>query len=291
MLPGYEDREVSDRVGERPLPDDVFHYGNPASWRNQIWALLADVVTPGVKASFLDDPPEYLVCDDLEWLDGFIEEETGSDSDIKKTLASRLTTRYRAFRAMHATRTNNLAQFYERGICMPLNAEIEDVARGLFLNGRYKSLDERSLNRAIADLNDRDGPYRSDDQLRNYLCADERAFTTRVGGSGHYADFGSEYLFNLAIRLVGEHEAKRVLRSVGSPCILIADIPMSLLGHYTISSFSGLVLEFLFSELLGRPEESSLGSGLGSAIILRHAIPAEALVGHFHPAVLHHSHR
>ena len=147
------------------------------------------------------------------------------------------------------------------------------------------------MEAAILDLNGGYFQYRDDRSLRLHLCADERDFTTRSGNSGHYLDFGSEYLFNLAIRLVDEYEAKRALRTTGAPTILVFDIPMAMICAATLEEFAGSVLEYLFCELVEDLEAHALGPGAGSALSLTRDLPPETLTGHYHPERFYHSHQ
>lgn len=112
----------------------MFCYPQVDSWRETLWAPLSDYLTAGVRAAFVDSPPEYIVSDDLSWLDEIIFEVTGKVVDIKQLTADRMRTHYRAFRAVHGTRTDDLAQFYCDGLRFLGSAEIEDRARSIFLN-------------------------------------------------------------------------------------------------------------------------------------------------------------
>lgn len=291
MLPGFESREISCELKERHLPDDIFCYPRVDAWQDRIWSLMGDLITEEVKAEFIRNPPEFLASDNLSWLDEIIEAVTGEWCDIKALTAERLKTRYRAFRMYHSTRTDDLSSFYTHGLKIPNNSEIEDKARLLFLNGQFKSATEATLSEAIDDLNRGESPYRSDQKARAFCCADERDFLTGAGGSGHYLDFGSEYLYNLGLRLVGSYEAKRVFRAVGRPTIFQVDAPMNLVGSHTVEEFAGSVLEYSFCKLLADREPYAFSPGAGSGLILRHPIPKEAITGHFHPEKFHHAHK
>lgn len=291
MFPDFEDRELPQKLKDRSLPNDVFCYPLVTSWRNRVWEMISAFVTPEVIEEFKLNPPEYVVSDDLSWLDDLIFDVTGEFTDIKRITATALRSEFKAFRAAHATRTNDLTVYYRDGLRILTNEEIENIARGLFLSGKFTYVSERTLERAIQDLNSKDFPYRTDDIPRLYLCADESDFLTRSGCSGHYLDFGSEYLFNLAIRLVGEFRAKQELRSVGRPTMLIFDVPMTLISEATLEDFAGSILEFFFCELVDDLEAHALSPGAGSAMILAYELPAETVVGHYHPDTFFHSHR
>jgi hypothetical protein len=285
MLPGYEDREIAENIKVRPAPPaDVFCLPLVDSWRARIWNLLRDYITDGVKAEFIRNTPEYVVCDDLSWLDDIIFEVTGETTNIKEWTADRLREEYRAFRASHATRTNDLAQFYRTGLRCLRAEEIEDRARSIFLNGRFNYATEDRIREAIDDIEARKTSGGREGRL--YFCADERSLITRSGGSGHYLVYGSEYLYCLGIRVLSEWEAKRALKEIGRPTMLVCDIPMHLMRPHTLQEFAGSILEFLFCELVGR-ESYALGPGSGSALSLTVDLPPEHIFGHYHPAKIH----
>ncbi|WP_170986007.1 hypothetical protein [Rhizobium sp. AU243] len=78
MLPGNEDREIAENpLARGRLPRDVFCYPLVNSWRKTIWSLLGDVITDDAKLAFKEAPPEFVVSDDLSWLDELIFEVTG----------------------------------------------------------------------------------------------------------------------------------------------------------------------------------------------------------------------
>ena len=291
MLPGFTDREISSDVLEREVPNDVFCYARPDLWQDRVWQMLSDYLSDEVKSAFLRELPEYVVSDDLSWLDEIIERVHGEWPEIKEVTADRLMQEFSTFRMFHATRTNDLAPYYENGLRFMSNGNIEDRARSIFLNGKFAQSNEENLSAAISELNDSEYSYRSDLKPRAYCCADEADFTTEWGGCGHYLDFGSEYLFNLGIRLTTRSEAKQALRSISSPTLFVIDVPMSLMSRSTVMDFSGNILEYLFCSLSDALESHALSPGAGTGIILRHEIPADAFVGHFHPAHFFHSHK
>jgi len=102
----------------------------------------------------------------------------------------------------HAGRTNDVGQFYGQGLRYLRPEEIEDRARTIFLNGQYAIGTEAKLSAAIAELDARK-PFGGRNG-RLYFAADEQSLITRSGGSGHYLVYGSEYLYCLGIRTIGE---------------------------------------------------------------------------------------
>lgn len=282
MKSGYEDRELPEAVAGRPrVRDDVFCFPDVASWRDRIWALLGDIMTDAVKGEFKRNPPEYVVSDDLTWLNEIVFAVEGRDVEMKSLTALRLSQEYRAFRASHATRTNELAPFYEGGLKCLRADEAEEKARALFMTSDFPWVTEEKFEAAIADINARNPSGGREGRL--YFCANESSLITPLGGSGHYLIYGGEYLYCLGMRLVGTLDAKKVLKSVGRPTMFVCDIPIKLMREYTLEEFAGSILEFLFCELVGE-QSHALGPSAGSALSLMVNLPPEHIVGHYHPA-------
>jgi hypothetical protein len=285
MKSGYENRELPEVIADRsPVPGDVFCYPDVASWRDRIGALLGDILTEAVKDKFKRNPPEYVVSDDLTWLNEIVLAVEGRDVEMKSLTAERLAKEYRAFRAGHATRTNDLAQFYEGGLRCLRAHEAEERARTLFVTSDFPWVTEEKFEAAVAEVNARNPSGGREGRL--YFCADERSLITRLGGSGHYLVYGGEYLYCLGMRLVGTFDAKKILKSVGRPTMFVCDIPISLMRESTLKEFAGSILEFLFCELIGE-QSHALGPSAGSALSLTVDLPPENIVGHYHPARVH----
>ncbi|MFJ1311876.1 hypothetical protein [Agrobacterium sp. P15N1-A] len=243
------------------------------------------MITDDVKLAFKEAPPEFVVSDDLSWLDDLIFEVTGELGNIKQLTAQRLRRKYRFFRAAHGTRTNDLAQFYNNGLRFLRSDEIEDRARSLFLNGKLRFATEEKLQHAIEEIDARKAAGGREGRL--YFCADERNLITRSGCCGHYLIYGSEYLYCLGIGLGSSWEIKRVLKEIGRPTMFICDIPMSQIRDYTLEEFAGLILEFLFCELVEDLQPYALSPGTGSAFSLSSDLYPDHIVGHYHPDTVH----
>lgn len=285
MVPGFEGRVISAQAGTREVPPGVLCYPQVDTWRDQVWSLLDDLITPEVRAAFIEDPPEWIPCDDLSWLDELVLDVTGVDRDIRSEAAARLMGHFRAFRAAHGTRTNDLTPFYTLGLRKLRAGEIEERARSLFLGGQFPHASETAFAAAIDELGAREpGPQRNG---RLYFCAVESELYSRDGKSGHYLIYGSEYLYCLGIRTVSTWQARKTLKNIGRPTLLVCDIPMNLVGFGTMKEFAGNMLEYLFCELVDDMEAYSLSPGAGSAFAIAENLPAECIVGHYHPRTVH----
>ncbi|EHP44260.1 hypothetical protein OR16_04762 [Cupriavidus basilensis OR16] len=116
-LIGYPNKRIDAAYHLRsPAPDDVWNHRDYETWRADIWKLIQDFANEEVQTAFLARPPEYVVGDDLSWLDEIIADVLDIDVDSKTQLAQRLRGRYRAIRAVHGTKTSDLDPFYREGL-------------------------------------------------------------------------------------------------------------------------------------------------------------------------------
>lgn len=283
MLPGHEGRDIGPLDTRLTPPSDVFCYAQPDLWLDDIWLLLSDHITDSVKDAFIAKPPKNIFSDDLGWLEKVIRKVTGERVDIKTVLADRLTSGYRALRAAHGTRTNDLSSFYENGLLVLRLEDIEQRAHQIFVQERGDPTAEDRLQSAITDLDE----HRASGVRigRLYFCAKESNLIERNGG-GHYLIYGSEYLFCLGMRVSSKRDAKERLKTIGRPTVFICDIPMAMVSPGTIREFSGIILEYMFLDLIGAADQSFLASRGGSAFSLRRDLASEHIVGHYHPTTI-----
>ncbi|NIJ09338.1 hypothetical protein FHS31_002970 [Sphingomonas vulcanisoli] len=286
MQPGFEDRVIVEALSERAgPPSDVLCLPLVATWLERIWRRLGDVLTPAVVAEFVNEPPEYVVSNDLSWLNERIYRATGRTVEIKSLTADRLRREFRALRAGHATRTDDVSGFYKNGLRILRADEIDAVARELFLGGSFPLATEDLFEKAIADLDARSRMGGREGRL--YFCANERSLITRIGGSGHYLIYGSEYLYCIGIRVIGTYATKRALKAIGRPTMFVCDLPLKMMRDATLLEFAGGILEYMFCALVEGMEAHMLSPGSGSALSLTSDLPATSIVGHYHPIRVH----
>ncbi len=175
-----------------------------AGWRGVMWNLLSDVVDESVKSAFLARPPEYVVSDDLSWLDEIVLAEHQIETNIKTLLAERLAKRFKAFRAAHGARPMDVTSYYRGGLLPLVPQTIHDLANEIFLGGAFPELSQENMDEAIrsvgADL--REG--------RVWFGGNEKML---VEHCGHYMLYGSEYLIAIAAHLDGPRDYRQVLKS------------------------------------------------------------------------------
>jgi hypothetical protein len=236
---------------------------------------MSDFIGPDVKKAFSNNPPKYLVSDDLAWLDDLVLKVRGIHVDSKAELAERLLDRYRAIRACHGTSAPTVDSFYKQGL-RPLDIqEFHDQARKIFLSGEYSELSEDNLERAMEYVSPvtREG--------RVYFEANERFLIERCG---HYMLYGSEYLTALAANLGGTRDYRRVLKSRFDPTLFVCDVPLENLHPGTVAEFAGTALESIFQELLDGPTYAPY-KWRGAGFSIRVPLEPSCIVGHWHPTI------
>lgn len=262
------------RRRDRPAaPDEVWDIDRFVDWRETAWALMADVFDVRVRRAFRRSPPEYVVGDDLGWLDRIVHEATGREIDTKEAMAARLSERFEVVRACHATNTADVGTYYEQGI-VPLDPEAaHQAARTLFLDGRFPELVAADVEKAIAGVGHglRAG--------RVYFEANERMLLKQCG---HYLLYGGEYLTAIAANLPRYRDYRQFLKERGQPTMLICDVPLTALGGATLLELAGKSLELMFQALLdGRDYVPDPHRGCGFCI--RGRLLPERIVGHYQP--------
>lgn len=278
MTPGHGHREIMPLTGPSPraMPSaNVLSLPHRKQWTEKVWSLISDLVTEEVKQAVIASNPDYLVSDDLSWLNEPIMELLGHDVDMRELLSERLSSSYEAIRAVHGTRANDLSSFYANGL-VPMNpGVVENQAKSLFASGGFAAAANK-LASAITEVDARDPCGARAGWL--YFCADDRDLTSK--GCGHYLVYGSEYLYCLGIRMIGSPATKRILKSIGRPTAFVVDIPISLIDRDTLEQLAGEMLVAVFNELLGIDEEPF---ELGFSISMQTPVGAKHIVGHYHP--------
>ena len=268
-------RLVSHDPSQRsPVHPNTWNYIKFASWENEVWKLLRPLVTKAVRDEFLANPPEYVVGDDLSWLNDIIAKVRGREVDSKAYLGELLSSRYTAIRAVHGTRTDDVDRFYRDGL-VPLDpATVHNDARNIFLGGEFTELTEEKLAHAIKEVGSdlREG--------RVFFEANEEMLVDRCG---HYMLYGSEYLTAIAAHLKGHRDYRQVLKRRGSPTLFVCDVPMRLISWHTLLDFSGTAIQLVFDKLLQGPEFKPEFCGAGFSI--SQGLPPTAIIGHCHPVV------
>jgi hypothetical protein len=254
----------------------VWDWENFHSWKASLWEMMGDVLTPAVVHAFKTSPPEYVVGDDLTWLEQIIEDITGDIIDVAELLAFRLPDRYHAMRAYHGSRPLDVNSFYQRGLHRLDPTHVEERARDIFLNSSFPEIKPESLQIGI----DKVGRAHREGLL--YFEANEAHL---VEYCAHYMLYGSEYLCGIAANIPGARDYRQHLKTFGTPTIFVCDVPLSLLDYRLLKEFAGSALESMFSHLIDSTFMHGT-SNRGAGLYIRHNLPPKYVVGHKTPSVL-----
>lgn len=251
----------------------VWYWQALPTWQEEVWHLLSDVVDSHVITEFRRTPPEFIVSDDLSWLDDIVRKVTGREVDTKDLLANRLLERYDAIRAFHGARPIDVERYYKEGLLL-LDAErFEASVRSIFLSGSFPELTLTHVDNAIQavgrDLRER----------RLYFEANERLL---IDYCAHYMLYGSEYMVGIAAHIKGHRDYRQVLKQRGTPTVFVCDVPLNYMHPSAVAEFAGMALEVLFESLL-EADYSHPSVGRGGGICLQRPLSPDCIVCHYHP--------
>jgi hypothetical protein len=218
-----QDDKVSDQM--------TWHWQDLNSWHETVWAMLTNIgVSPAVVDAIRQAPPEYLVGDDLSWLERVIEEIVGESMEIKHELACTLREHFDAIRAFHCARPRDVQSYYQYGIRLLDAAEQNEVIREIFLSGDFPEVTAAQVDEAIQYV----GP-----ELRHgrvYFDAHEREL---VESCGHYMLYGSEYVTAVAAHIQGPRDYRQALKTRGTPTVFVCDVPIAAMHSDALEEFAG----------------------------------------------------
>lgn len=271
----FASRRIDPDPARRPAaPADVWNFHDYASWRDDAWALVGTFADQAVQDAFVADPPEFVVSDDMSWLEDRVRQVHGASIDVFDLMMDALECRYRTLRAVHGTRTSNVGSFYREGL-RPLDPlRVQQRARDIFLSPAYPELTEAHLDRAIVAVSHE---TRSD---RVYFDCNE---TELVRRNGHYMLYGSEYLLAIASHIEGLRDYRPDMKRQGEAVVFLCDVPLSFLHPGALRSFAGRAIEILFEELMGEADGPS--PTRGGAFSIRQTLTPDHIVGHYTPVV------
>jgi hypothetical protein len=233
------------------------------------------VVDRRVRRAFLHSPPEYVVGDDLSWLDQLIQSVRGVDGDIKTLVAERIVIKYTALRAVHGTQTSDLNAFYQSGL-RPLDPyTFQEQAKAIFLSSEFPELTTADLEKAFLEVG------REVREGRVWFEANEVLLLEHCG---HYMLYGSEYLTAIAARLGKRRDYRQVLKGTGKPTLFVCNVPLNYISGNTLKEFAGTAVEMVFQELLDG-DGFTPDRGRGAGFCIRKTLPPSRIAGHYHPVV------
>lgn len=236
---------------------------------------MSDIVDSETVQRLINDPPEYIVPDDLSWLARHVPDPEIDGSDLTNILTFRLRDRYRAMRSCHATRTANVSDFYEQGIRRLDEATAIESLRASLVSQDRPVLDEERFQHALQEVgfDGRSG--------RVFFAANEKMI---IEYGAHYLLYGGELAQSVTIRVWPAHMARERLNALGQATMFVCDVPLALIGDDWLSAYAAEALaQWLaqwLAEALLEPQAQAFQE---EALCIHHDLPADAIVGHYHP--------
>ena len=225
----------------------VFVWNNYKSWRGVVLRLLADLIDKSVFAELKRHRPEYIVSDDLSWLDEVITQIKGNfEPEICATLLERLPTRYSFIRAFHGCRTDSNHSYLKHGVLRSDPSALNGTAFEIFSN-------RERVETAIRDLAEKDirTSYEDHNRGKVFFCLQKEHL---IEDCGHYLLYGSEYLLCIANR-VGEPE---VLRKRGRATVIECNVPIGDIPQVYLGCLAGQILREIFEKYCDRTYRSGI---------------------------------
>jgi hypothetical protein len=242
-----------------------FKWSDITVWEPAIRKLMADLLDKRLFAAFRSDPPEYIVPDDLSWLDDIITRVHGpQEEEVHKIVTQRIVQRYQFVTGFHACRAVSLDDYKLNGLRVCNPDDLDGVARTIFGN-------TPEVAKAIANLLDE--RYTEHNRGSVFLSL---TMEHLVEACGQYLLYGSEYLLCIAARLRREEE----LRSRGRATVVECRVPIELIPDAYLRCLAGDVIEEIFErELDPTYRRTSLTFGFP----IRSNIAPENILAFHHP--------
>jgi hypothetical protein len=110
-----------------------FKWSDIDVWEPKIRELMTDVLDERMFTEFHEDPPEFVVGDDLSWLDQIIRSAHGQWPDrVHDVLARRIARNYASVIGFHACRPISLDDYKRDGLRVCDPEELNRIAREIF---------------------------------------------------------------------------------------------------------------------------------------------------------------
>lgn len=222
----------------------MFAWDDYKSWRRIVLDLLSDLIDASVFSEMKAHPPEWIVGDNLDWLDEAIAAAKGGipSPNVWSTLNERFPSRFRFVRAFHGCRTESIEPYREQGILPSDPSTLDHIAYQIFSK-------REAVAAAIEDLTDKDphGSYGDHNRGKVFFCL-QMAYL--VEECGHYLLYGSEYLLCIANR-IGE---PRKLRERGKATVIECNVPVGDIPGEYLRCLTGEIMREIFEKYCHRNE-------------------------------------
>ena len=203
---------------EAIMKDTIFDYENPNLWSYHIDKIMKKHLDEEDIKSLLDISTKdnrYIEIEDIYEI---------SSEDIFYDIKRYLNENDCYVLLYHATATNNIKPFLEKGLCKLNSSEKNKYARELFNQEEFPELTDEVFEKALKEHMEYLGM-----ELREHRISFMTNKKHLLENETHYLVYGSEYIFILSQRL--GYTYKSVLREKLKPTLLTCKVPFNQLNY------------------------------------------------------------
>lgn len=232
--------------------------------------------TAPVLDMFRRNPPEYIVGDNLAWLDKLVLQATGHTIDTKELLAVQICEMFDFIRAYHGTRISDTSHFYSEGLVRLDVSRFKELAANIFLTPEFPELTLTHLEEAFSavGVQTREGLI--------YFAVNHKEL---LSDCSHYLLYGSEYLLAIAAHIEGARDYRQVLKRRGTPTLFVCNVPTADIPFSLIREYAGKAIATMFERALD-PGYAHPQVGAGGGLWIAKDLAPSNIVSHRHPSGL-----
>jgi len=257
----------------------VLIWQNQPSWHKDILDVLSDIIDDEVINEFHSVKPEYIVSDDLSWIEDIIFNVKRIEIDLKFELFMRMQKIYSNLQAFHSSSALQVEAYYENGL-RKLNVQTKSQFAKEILMNNFSDISDEEVTDAI---NNTEHETREN---RVFFEANEKFL---IEHCGHYLHYGSEYQVCVAASLGDVKKTgidyRQVFKGLGKPTVFICNVPFKYIPTKTLLELSGSIIETIFNKIQDEHfEHPSAGDAFG--FYIDRDLESEYIVSHYHPSVI-----
>lgn len=218
------------------------------SLKKHILNLTRDLITPQVIQYLKDNPPKYIVEDDLGWLNKAIAKFCeGVSLPIDMVLRQRMVDNSYEIKVYHACRPHDVTAYYENGFKILSDEElISDFKRTLFacINETTPSITHEKIDEILSTHKLTRG------EKGIYFAFD---VSLLIEVANHYLKYGSEAMWPFLRRLTnetaGNYDFELLIKNKTKPTIFECNIPVKMVPGEQAIEFAAVLLQRIFCHL------------------------------------------
>jgi len=261
------------RLLDLPSKSDTFEFNVPDSWVAFVWESLNEFGAHRILKEFVADPPEYIVGDNLSWLDRTIYRATSEYVDSKVWFLEKFKSQYSCVRCFHGTRTDQVNQFYLEGLLALNSASARENILRIFSDAGCDEITEVIVDKAMSEVG------LETRENRVYFNFGEEFYPEEFG---HYLLYGGEFICAVAAHFPGARDYRQCLKKIGLPTLFVCDVPIAMISEYQLLGLAGSCLSIAF-QMKTYGEDFCFDNERDFSVSIATNLPPSAIKGHYHP--------